>query len=158
MKKVRYVLFFISLIVMSNNLFQCLLESASIWKYVMFVGTPLVYSLLFILIKNDKIIPLTFLIVGFLTLADMDIGRGISGGIFFICLGLSLLNKLWINIVGYFLTVIIVVGIHMVNGQTLTQAINILLIYGLIYFLEYELSIRKVLDGRKRHCDNCKGR
>lgn len=138
LRKARYILIANSLIAMFTNLTSCFVASAPVNEYLESVFLLLITILCFIFITNDKVVPISFLIMGLITMAyNVPIDKQPSWSIILLLYGLSYFKHILIYSIVYGYTFLITVIVSTTNNLDLSSTFNIIVVYTMLYSIHF---------------------
>lgn len=132
---IRYMLILSCILVMFFNLFDCIIKSAPLIDYILYVGLFLMISILFMFIDSLDLIVWVIYVIATLTMSMESFTETCSYAVVFFCLITYLKRDLYFRVIIYFTTLVSTVCLNIFNAQTPSDMINVLVAYAVVYSL-----------------------
>lgn len=135
-KIVRYILFVSSLLVTFNNLIDCINKGSSIERYLFYVATMGIVTLLLLFVKNNIIIVIVLTFVGSLSIMDIPEPNHLTAGVMFLLFAARIVNNKIYSVLTFIFILISVIVTHVLNSISPADMMNVVIAYGVLFSLD----------------------
>ncbi len=138
LETIKHLLILCGFFVAFSNLFDCIIQETSIYEYISYVGVVFLFTILLVVIDSNIYLCFVLALFGIITIFN-NTTVGMSGGIVFILFAKRIANNIAFSTLIYFVTIMVVIGNCSFNGVTPPDTINLILVYIVVYLVDYLL-------------------
>lgn len=135
LKYAKWAVFISCLLASSFNLADAISKGESILSILFYSGILFILSTVLVVIPGKAVLICVILVVGSLTLISAKYPLELSGAGMFFIIANSIVKNIYVKTGSYFTVVLIVLYKHIIDGLSVTSALNMMLAYAAIFFI-----------------------
>ena len=135
---IKYILIALGLSVTFTNLFDCVSKAAPMIDYIMYVGVVFVGTILLVIIHSNLFLCGLLAVFGLITIYMNPI-ISVSWGIILLIFAKRIAGNMFFSVFIYIGTAIVLYSRLIASNESPSNAINILAVYPVVYFIDYLL-------------------
>jgi len=119
-----------------NNLIDCINKGSPIERYLFYVATMGIVTVLLLFVKNNIIIVIVLTLVGSLSIMDIPEPNHLTAGVMFLLFASRIVNNKIYSVLTFIFILTSVIVAHVLNSISPADMMNVVIAYGVLFSLD----------------------